>query len=67
MDKYLGSDDAMRAVRDELREQLAILDRLGEATAAIELNSAIELLNARIGEPTSEEETMQLQREYFAD
>ncbi len=67
MDNQLETLGALRVVRDRLREQLAILDRHGEVTAAIELNSAIELLNARVGEPTSEEETMRLQRDYFAD
>lgn len=67
MDNQLIQNGALRTVRDALRAQLAILDRHGEAGAAIELNSAIELLNARIGEPTSDEETLRLQRDYFTD
>ncbi|MBJ7438918.1 MAG: hypothetical protein JHD35_07835 [Sphingopyxis sp.] len=67
MDNQFETLGALRVVRDRLREQLAILDRHGEVTAAIELNSAIELLNARVGEPTSDEETMRLQHDYFAN
>lgn len=58
---------AIRAVRDVLVEQLGVLDRLGERQAAIELNSAIEILNERLGEQTSPEEIARLQRGYFSD
>jgi len=61
------TDDALRAVRDALREQLAILDRLGEPEAAIEINAGIEILNARLGEPTSAEEIEEMQRRYLSD
>jgi uncharacterized protein (DUF934 family) len=65
-DKLLN-DDALRAVRDSLREQLAILDRLGEPEAAIEINAGIEILNTRLGEPTSAEEIEEMQRRYLSD
>lgn len=50
----------VRAIRDRLRVEMTHLDRLGEKTAAIELNSAIEILNDRLGEPTSPEEFSRL-------
>ena len=51
----------------ELREQLAILDRLGEAEAAIEINAAVEILNLRLREPTSPQEIQEMQRRYLSD
>ena len=54
-------------MRDVLVGQLALLDAIGEAQAAIELNSAIEILNGRIGETPSAEEMARLQRRYFSD
>src|SRR3546814_16116181 len=41
---------AVRAARDRLLRELDELDRLGERMAAVELNSAIEILNQRLGE-----------------
>ncbi|WP_332819844.1 hypothetical protein [Sphingopyxis sp.] len=67
MDKHLERMRALRAVRAALYEQLAILDQLGEMLAAIELNSTIELLNAQLGEQTSDEEIRRLQRNYLSD
>ncbi len=51
---------ALRQVRDRLRAEIRILDHLGEKTAAIELNSAIEILNDRLGETTSPDEINRL-------
>src|SRR3546814_5848862 len=48
---------AVRAIRDSLRLELAKLDWLGEQMAAIELNSAIEILNTRLGEDGDPAET----------
>lgn len=67
MDKHLERMRALRAVRASLYEQLAILDQLGEMLAAIELNSAIELLSTQLGEQTSDEEIQHLQRKYLSD
>jgi hypothetical protein len=67
MDKPLERMRALRAVRAALYEQLAILDQLGEMLAAIELNSAIELLNTQLGELTSDDEIQRLQRKYLSD
>jgi len=67
MDKHLERMRALRAVRAALYEQLAILDQLGEMLAAIELNSTIELLNAQLGEQTSDDEIRCLQRNYLSD
>lgn len=67
MDKHLERMRALRAVRAALYEQLAILDQLGEMLAAIELNSTIELLNAQLGEQTSDDEIRRLQRNYLSD
>lgn len=67
MDNHLERISALRAVRDSLRVQLAILDQLDEAPAAIELNSTIELLNVQLDEQTSEEEILRLQRTYLSD
>lgn len=58
---------AVRAVRDRLLRELDELDRLGERMAAIELNSAIEMLNERLGEPTDPERLSALQRRYFSN
>lgn len=58
---------AVRAVRDRLLTELAELDRLGERMAAIELNSALEVLNDRLGEPTSDTDIQKLQRQNFSD
>lgn len=60
-------EDALRAVRQILREQLAILDALGEAEAAIEINAGIEVLNLRLGEPPTAEEIEEMQRRYLSD
>ncbi len=50
MTKVPDETKRLRGVRDVLVGQLALLDAIGEAQAAIELNSAIEILNGRIGE-----------------
>lgn len=67
MTDNIADRDAVLAIRDVLREQLALLDQLGERQAAIELNSAIEILNAQLGEAASAEEISRLQRGYFSD
>lgn len=66
MTKVSSGTKRLRAVRDVLVGQLALLDALGEAHAAIELNAAIEILNGRIGEMPSTDEMAWLQRRYFA-
>ncbi len=58
---------AVRAARDRLLRELDQLDELGERMAAIELNSAIEILNARLGEPTDPARLAELQRRYFSN
>lgn len=58
-------EGALRAVRQALREQLAILDRLGEAE--VEINAGIEVLNLRLGEPPTAEEIEEMQRRYLSD
>jgi len=63
----IKNEKALRQVRDILRAQLETLDGLGEDESAIEINSAIEILNARLGEPTSAEDIAALQRRYLAD
>lgn len=67
MTQELKNEDALRAVRQALREQLATLDKLGEAEAAIEVNAAIEILNLRLGEPPTAEEIEEMQRRYLSD
>jgi hypothetical protein len=56
------------AVRDRLVAQLhlQILDALGESLAAIEFNSAIEILNDRLGDNASEA-IEQMSRNYFSE
>lgn len=61
------SEVSVRAVRDSLREQLAILDSLELRRAAVEVSSAIELLNEELGEKTSDDEIAQLLRATFFD
>src|SRR3546814_14879384 len=56
---------AVRAIRDSLRLELAKLDWLGEQLAAIELNSAVELLNTRLGEDGHPAEPERLLRRHF--
>lgn len=58
---------SVRTVRDSLREQLANLDRLNQRRAAIEVNTAIELLNDELGEKTSEADVAELMRRIFSD
>jgi hypothetical protein len=67
MTKAPDETKRLRGMRDVLVGQLALLDAIGEAQAAIELNSAIEILNGRIGEAPSAEEMARLQRRYFSD
>lgn len=67
MAEKLPNQELLRMVRDALRDQLAILDRIGEAEAAIEINSGIEILNDRLGEATSVEEIERMQRRYLTD
>ena len=67
MAEKLPNQELLRTVRDALRDQLAILDRIGEAEAAIEINSGIEILNGRLGETTSPEEIERMQRRYLTD
>lgn len=61
----LDIEAKLRAVRDRLLADLAELDRLGEDTATIELNSAIEILNKRLGEPTDDNEVIALWSKRF--
>lgn len=58
---------ALRTARDILREQLVILDALGEAEAAIEINAGIEILNARLGEATDADDIAALERRFLSD
>lgn len=66
-DETPGVAAALQAVRDQLLAQLAALDRLGERMAAIEICSAIEILNERIGEPAGQAELDRLARRFFGD
>jgi uncharacterized protein (DUF934 family) len=63
----LKDEGALRALREVLRAQLVILDRLGEDQASIELNSCLEILNIRLGEPTTALDIEALQRQYLSD
>ncbi len=58
---------ALRMVRDALLGELAVLDQLGEHKAAFALNAAIEMLNGRLSEPTSDEELRKLRARYFSN
>jgi hypothetical protein len=58
-------DNALRATRDRLVCALAELDRLGERAAAIEINSAIEILNDRLGDAPDPGAAANLERRYF--
>ncbi|MGH6697598.1 hypothetical protein [Sphingopyxis sp.] len=57
----------VRASRDRLRAELAELDLLGEVRAGDDVNAAIEILNMRLNEPTSEEEIQRLQNRLFSN
>lgn len=57
----------VRASRDRLRAELAELDLLGEVRAGDDVNAAIEILNLRLNEPTSEEEIQRLQNRLFSN
>lgn len=65
MQREIRDPDAVRAVRDRLKIELAELDRLGENMAALELNAAIENLTLRLGEQTSEEDIAALTNRHF--
>ena len=65
MTKLLKDAAAVRAIRDRLRSELDQLDQLGEQMAAIELNSAIEILNSRLGEEADADEAERLLRRHF--
>lgn len=58
----------LRSARDPLvaQLQLQLLDAPGESLAAIELSSAIELLNDRPGATASEAAIEQMQRSYVS-
>ena len=58
---------AIRALRDRLKVELAELDRLKIRMAANEVNAAIEVLNGRLGEETSPEEILKLQRRHLTN
>lgn len=45
-----GIDDAVRGIRDRLMIELERLDALGEFLAAVELDTAIRILNRRLGD-----------------
>lgn len=50
-----GIEDAVRDIRDRLMIELERLDALGEFVAAVELDTAIRILNRRLGdEPCSD-------------
>jgi hypothetical protein len=57
----------VRASRDRLRAELAELDLLGEVRAGDDVNAAIEILNLRLNEPTSDEEIQRLQNRLFSN
>lgn len=65
MTKPVQDVAAVRAIRDCLRSELEKLDQLGEQMAAIELNSAIEILNSRIGDGGDAVEEERLLRRHF--
>lgn len=67
MSDKIQNKEALRAARDALRGQLAILDRLGEAQAAIDINSGIEILNGRLGEKPTAEDIEQMKRRLLSD
>lgn len=58
-------DATVRAIRDQLLIELERLDSLGERMAAIELNSAIEILNDRLGEDGGSFHAADLERRLF--
>lgn len=45
-----GVEEAIRGIRDRLMIELARLDSLGEFVAAVELDTAIRILNRRLGD-----------------
>ena len=65
--KAMDKDLAIRAARDALYAQLAVLDRLGEIEAAVEINAGIEILNKRLGEAVTPDELDQLAHRFLSD
>jgi hypothetical protein len=65
MTQDLDHSALMRRVRDALVEQIAVLDRLGEARIAALLDASIQALNDRLGEPLSADDIEQIKRNYF--
>lgn len=65
--KSQNSETRIRALRDQLRTVLAALDTLGEIRAGDDVNAAIEILNSRLNEPTSEAEIARLQNRLFSN
>lgn len=63
----IDKPEIVRAIRDLLVEQLRILDEIGEAEAAIELDSAIGILGKRLGDPSDSEAADRLHRRYFSN
>lgn len=63
----IANSAVVSAVRDRLLDALAELDQLGETMAAIELNSAIEILNQRLREPTGQVAIDKLLRQLMSD
>ncbi|MDO9363272.1 MAG: hypothetical protein Q7T60_10125 [Sphingopyxis sp.] len=63
----IDRDLSVRSVRDSLRELLAVLDRLKQQRAAMQVSSAIELLNDELGEKTSDTDVDELIHRIFSD
>lgn len=63
----MEKDMAIRAARDALYAQLAVLDRLGEIEAAVEINAGIEILNNRLGDAVTPDELDQLAHRFLSD
>jgi hypothetical protein len=57
----------LRTMRDQWRAHLARLDELGENQIAIELNSAIEAANIRLGEEPSDDVIAEFERTHLAN
>jgi hypothetical protein len=56
---------ALRAIRDQLVEQLFRLEQLDQTRVAADLNPAIERLNLLLGETPSAEEIERLRSKFF--
>ena len=65
-DEYYNRAEIAR-IRDRLLTELDFLDGLGELRAAVELNSAIEILTGRLGEETSPRAIEALRTKLFSE